>query len=140
MWAVKPGAPTVLIEGKRMVLWPDFPRWRESELEKAARGEGRPKDVKNAMRRKMVADSMLSEIALAEKERTVVLVEVHEQVVGEICDRLRAVLSNLPSNYLVNLERVGIDPIVAQATLELIAEDLTRCLRSSDEDDSSEEV
>jgi hypothetical protein len=35
VWARKPGAPVVTRKGRPFCVWPDFPRWREAELEKS---------------------------------------------------------------------------------------------------------
>lgn len=140
LWAVRPGAPTSSIKGKRLLIWPDFPRWRETELKREARGVGRPEDQKAAQKRKMIADAVLAELMVAEKEGALIALSVHEDVVGEIGARFLSVIQNFPSNYLIDLEKAGVDPAKGQAVLEKIAGDLTGCLRASvddfDDDDS----
>lgn len=138
MWAVRAGAPVASVKGKRLLVWPDFPRWREGEIKKESRVRERPEDERDALRRKMIADAVLAELAVAEKEGVLIALQVHEEVFGEVCDRLRAALTNAPSNYLVDLERAGVDAAVAQRVLEKIADDLTGCLRAvvDDFDDS----
>jgi phage terminase Nu1 subunit (DNA packaging protein) len=91
----------------------------------------RPADLEEARRRKLVAEAVLAEIAVREKEGELVPADVHQDVVGQMAERLRAVCINAPSNYALMLERVGVDPATAQQVLEQIAEDLTRALRGA---------
>lgn len=133
-WAVRPGAPAELKNGKRVLFWPDFPRWREAEIKREARGVGRPEDEAAAQKRKLIADAVLAELAVAEKEGALIALQVHEDVVEELGARLLSVIQNFPSNYLVDLERAGIEPAKGQAVLEKIAADLTGCLRASVDD------
>lgn len=129
-WAVKPRAPVGMAAGRRVLLWPDFPRWREAELTKEARGtKERPADQKAAIQRKLIADTVLAELLVAEKEGTLVAASVVEATVGGMADRVRAVLVNVPSNYSLHLERAGVDPLVGQTVLTKIADDLTEALR-----------
>lgn len=128
-WAVRPGAPVEMAGSRRVLLWPAFPRWRESELRKEGRTDGRPESEKEAIRRKLVADAVMAELNVAQKEGELIAVQVHEAVVGDLCDRLRAVIVNMAGNYLVDLERLGVTPQAGQAVLEKIAADLTGCLR-----------
>lgn len=139
MWAVRPGAPVELVKGKRVLIWPDFPRWREAEIKREARGTDRPKDQEAAQKRKMIADAVLAELAVAEKEGALIATEVHEQVVGEIGARFLGVIQNLSSSYLVDLEEAGVEPTKAQAVLDKIAADLTGCLRASVDDFDSDD-
>lgn len=139
MWMKRPGAPVETTGGKTYCVWPDFPRWREKELEKQVRSESRhedrPTELNEAVLRRAIADAVIAELAAAEKERTQLHVGIHEEVVGTLCDRLRGALVNMPSNYAVDLERAGVAADQAQAILERISEDLTATLRASVEDD-----
>ena len=140
VWMKRPGAPVVSTGGKTYCVWPDFPNWREKELEKQVRSESRqddrPKELSDAIRRRAIAEAVIAELAAAEKERTLLHVGVHEEVVGTFCDRMRGALVNMPSNYAVDLERAGVAADAAQSILERISEDLTATLRATVEDDA----
>lgn len=142
MWMKRPGAPVEVAGKKSYCLWPDFPRWREKELDKQARAESRqedrPTELNDAIRRRAIAEAVIAELAAAEKERTLLHVGVHEEVVGTFCDRMRGALVNMPSNYAVDLERAGVPADQAQAILERISEDLTGTLRAAVEDDAND--
>lgn len=142
IWMKRPGAPVEIVGGKTYCVWPDFPNWREKELEKQVRSESRqedrPTELNEAVLRRAIADAVIAELAAAEKERTQLHVGVHEEVVGTLCDRLRGALVNMPSNYAVELERAGVPADQAQAILERISEDLTATLRASVEEDDGD--
>lgn len=135
LWMKRPGAPVEGVGRDRRCLWPDFPLWREHEIKAQIRSEAkqadRPANLVEAEQRKAVADAVLAELKVGKEEEALIAVVVHEQVVGEMADRLRAVLVNAPSNYLADLERLGVKPKDGQAVLEKIAEDLTLALRAS---------
>lgn len=100
-----------------------------------------PTDEKDARRRKLMAEAILAEIAVREKEGELIPADVHEDVCGQLADRMRAVCINAPSNYSLDLERAGVPAAQAQELLEKIADDLTRALRGVvdqvvDEDES----
>src|SRR5690606_18180724 len=100
------------------------------------RAEGRPtgasaEDIADAKLAKTRGEARLIEIEIAEQEGRLVPVEDVEAVGAEIGDRLRAVLINMPSNYILHLERAGVAPEQGQAVLEEIAEELTRALRGA---------
>lgn len=84
-------------------------------------------------RRKASADARLAEIKVLKEEGRLLPNEVHERVVGEVAERLRAVLINAPSNYAMTLEAAGVDPQVAQDVLEGLTQDLTQALRDEAE-------
>ncbi len=135
MLCKQPGAPTKAKDGKRFLLWPQFPEWYHAKLraEGRERAKEKPKDLAEAMKRQQFAETQLLEMEVAEKEGKLITAEDHEAVTGEMADRLRATLVNLPSNHLLDLERAGVAPEVAQGILERIAEELTRCLRTAAE-------
>lgn len=105
-----------------------------AELERYVAEQLTEEQVKEARDRRTIAESKLIEMDLAEREGKLVTVEDVEAVVGEIGDRLRAVLINLPSNYILHMERAGVAPEQGQAILEEIAEELTRSLRGAAEE------
>jgi hypothetical protein len=140
-WATRPGAPVELLKGRRKLVWPDFPRWRDAELVRQAKAEvkgvARPTDEADAEKRKKIADAVLAELAVAEKEGALISMDVHREVVGEFCDRLRAVLVNAPANHIVDLERAGVDAVTAQRVLEKVSADLTVALRDAADGDDA---
>lgn len=104
-----------------------------------------PTDEADARKRKLVADAILAEIAVREKEGELVPADIVEEVVGQLADRMRAVCINAPSSYALDLERAGITPAAAQEILEKLADDLTRALRgvvdlAVDDDEPDEEA
>ena len=105
-----------------------------AELERYIAEQLTEEQVKEARDLRTINESKLIAMDLAEREGKLVTVEDVEAVVGEIGDRLRAVLINLPSNYVLHLERAGVLPEKGQAVLEEIAEELTRALRGAVEE------
>ena len=91
--------------------------------------------VKEARDRRVIAESKMAELDLAEREGRVVAAEHVDEVVGEIGERVRAVLINMPSTYVVDLEKLGVTPADGEAVLEKIAGDLTAALRGEDEEE-----
>jgi phage terminase Nu1 subunit (DNA packaging protein) len=89
----------------------------------------RPADLEEARRRKLVAEAVLCEMDVRVRDAELIPRDVHERVVEEIGERLRAVCLNTPSNYGLMLERAGVDAAAAQGVLEQLAADLTRALR-----------
>jgi phage terminase Nu1 subunit (DNA packaging protein) len=81
-------------------------------------------------RRREEAETKLAEMDVAEREGELVEVAHVDVVVGELCDRFRAALVNMPGNYSIRLEALGIDAAKAEAELTAIADDLTLLLRA----------
>lgn len=121
---------------KQVFDWYAQRKVRELETELLALRAGEPTkdDVADARRRQTIAESRVVEIELAEREARIVAIEHVEEVVAEIAERIQPVLLNLPSNYTLNLEQLGIPPEKAQPVLEAIAQDLTRALRGTADD------
>jgi phage terminase Nu1 subunit (DNA packaging protein) len=92
-------------------------------------GRRAPDDMAEAELRKAVADALLAEVRAAKEEGSVVPLDLHEQVVGEMGDRAMAVIQNIPSTYAIRLEQLGISPREARAVLEVLQEDLVLALR-----------
>lgn len=141
MWTNRPGVPVERVGKKVYYLWPDFPRWRDAEIARKireeARANDRPGDLVEAEKRQAIANAVLAELKVAEKEGELVSVQILDEQVGGLCDRLMAGVRNIPSNYLVDLERAGVEPAVGQKILEKIAADLTGTLRNVVDDDDS---
>jgi phage terminase Nu1 subunit (DNA packaging protein) len=104
---------------------------REREL---AKREVKPASFEDARARKMEAEAREAELRVSKLLGEVIPTDMHETVVGEIADRLRAVIINIPSNYTLHLERLGIAPAQAEAVLEDLAEELTVALRGVADD------
>lgn len=150
---VKAGMPCEGTGRDRRYPWPEIRNWRDERLRKIEREatERRLKpatadDAAEAKRRQQIDEARMTAIDLAEREAKLVTIEHLDAVVGDIGDRMRAVLINLPSNYLLPLERVGVSPEKGQAVLESIAEDLTKALRGvadeveGDDDSDSDHI
>lgn len=118
---------------KQVVDWFVARKTRELETELLAlKGGGPTKDeVSEARKRQTIAEAGLVELELAEKSERVVLAEDLAAAAGEVGERLQSVILNLPSNYLVHLERLGIEPERAQPVLEELAAELTTALRTA---------
>lgn len=90
-----------------------------------------PDDIVEAERRKAVAEAMLAEMKVAEKEGSVVPLDIHEAAAAALGERVMAVIQNIPSTYTLDLERVGVAPADAQAVLERIGDALVRQFRAA---------
>lgn len=101
---------------------------RERESARANRGLN---DLDLARQRKTLAEAQEAELRVAKILGSVIDADVHEEVVGQVCDRLMPVLQNIPSNYGIRLEQLGVEAAAAESVLESIATDLTSALRST---------
>lgn len=137
------GLPREVNGGRAEYPWPAALRWYVTYREEAAAKRAAPDNADDAKVRKLIAEARLAEITVAEKESTLVPAATLDAVVGELAERLRAVLINIPSQYGLDLERAGVPPAAAQEVLEDIAESLTRALRATPdeilEDDPGED-
>lgn len=88
-----------------------------------------PEGLEEAELRKAVADALLAEIRVAKEEGSLIPLEVHERVVGEMGDRLMGVLTALPDTFAIRLEQLEVAPRDARAVLESVQEELVRALR-----------
>lgn len=124
------GCPVKVKGDRKTYPWPKALQWyigyRESLVEKRVK----PLDFDAARARKMAADAQLSEIEVEKAQRVLVPADTVEQVVGELGDRLRAVIVNVPGNYGLKLEAVGVPAREAEEILTAICEELTTALRS----------
>ena len=130
------GLPTRGADGKITYPLDECIQWYVRYREELAKGTkaATAAEVEQARDARTIAESKLIEMDLAEREGKLVTVEDVEAVVGEIGDRLRAGLINLPSNYILHMERAGVAPEQGQAILEEIAAELTRSLRGAAEE------
>lgn len=132
-----PPCPSDMEGRDRVFITQDVARWLEDRavrkaLEKKEKQE--PQDTKKITERREFAQMRLAEIELEVREGSLIATDVHKEVVGEVCDRLRAVLINLPSNHTLTLERLGVSAQAAQEVLEAMADDLTRATRQVGDD------
>jgi hypothetical protein len=98
--------------GRYEYKWPDFPRWRESELVIA----GRSQEEAESRRRKLAAEAEMAEMELAQMRGDVVTVADSVRETNMTLDRLRAKLVNLPGKWAPTM--VGCRTI-ADATAKL---------------------
>lgn len=120
---------------------------RERQAARAGRGLN---DLDLARQRKTVAEAQTEELRVAKLMGTLIDATIHEKVIGDICDRLLAILQNAPSNYGLRLERAGVPIDKGEAVLEAIATEMTAELRNvadildaqaeRDEEDDSQET
>lgn len=111
--------------------------WKEQQaVNRAVAAVSRqdPENIDEAKRRKLTAEALLAEIDVQERQGQLLPVDIVETVLGETCDRLRAVAINVPSNYGVRLEHLGVSSKDAQEALEAIADDMIQALRSVGDD------
>lgn len=101
VWAKRPGAPVALRKGRPFCLWPDFPKWREAELDRVAREEARPREMSQteAERRYESARAQKLEIEVARLEGQLVAAEDVEKAWGGMVHDLRAQLLTLPQRW-----------------------------------------
>lgn len=140
-----PPCPSIL-EGRErffdsvaVLAWHDARTMAKARAEwEAEMGADVAYDLDRERARKTAAEALMAEIELAQKRGAVIPAEVHGKVVGELCDRLRAVCINVPSNYAIDLEREGVDPAAAEAVLRNVSDALTRALRGTADEDGTE--
>lgn len=109
------------------------------------REQERPKNedqLKDLRERKLRAEVRAAEIGVEEAEGRLIPLDVHEQRIGAICDRLRALLMTIPSKYLSRIQ-VTRTELEAQAVGEQIRDETLRALQGTaddvDEDDAADE-
>lgn len=105
------------------------------------REQEKPKgeDQLQALRqRKLLAEVRAAEIEVAEAEGRLIPLDVHEQRVGAICDRLRALLMTIPSKYLSRIQ-VTRTELEAQAVGEQIRDETLRALQGTADEIEDEE-
>jgi phage terminase Nu1 subunit (DNA packaging protein) len=100
----------------------------------AERDRTTPSNITELRARRDLAQTRLLEIDLALREGELISMEAHQQVAEDACNRMRAVLINIPSTHTLALERAGVSAAAAQKVLEEIAEDITTALRGTAEE------
>lgn len=116
---------------RQCVHW--YVRFKSAEAVKRSK-PATPSNVEEMRRRRDEAEMKMAEMDVAEREGRLVSVDQVDKVVGEVCDRLRAAIVNMPGNYGLRLEELGVEAGKAEATLTAIAEDLTQVLRGTADD------
>lgn len=137
-----PPCPSDTEKRVRVFATQDVAKWHQERAVRdalARKAKAEPVNMEDLRSRRELAQTRLAEIELAVKEGALISTDVHKDVVGEVCDRLRAVLINLPSNHALALEKLGVPAKEAQVVLEEIAEALTRSTRSVGDDIEAED-
>lgn len=94
--------------------------------------------LKELRHRKLLAEVRAAEIGVAEAEGRLIPLDAHEQRIGAICDRLRALLMTIPSKYLSRIQ-VTRTELEAQAVGEQIRDETLRALQGTADDVEDEE-
>ncbi|NUO63467.1 MAG: hypothetical protein HOQ34_07850 [Gemmatimonadaceae bacterium] len=124
------GCPVRVKGDRKTYPWPKALHWYIAYKVERAEAAAKPLDFEAARARKMEADANLAEIEVAKAQAALVPTETVDSIVGELGDRLRAVIVNIPGNYGLKLEELGVDPKAAEAVLTTISEEITRALRA----------
>lgn len=125
--------------------WPEAREWYNDHIRALERKKEPEDDLKKLRLRKMQAEVAAAELSNAEAEGRVVPFEIHEQRVGAVFDRLRAIIMTIPSKYLGAMQRAR-TPLEASTVGEQIRDDLLRAFRGTAEeldeelDDDAEET
>lgn len=129
-----PPVPSTLEKKVRIFESSAVARWHSERAARNAiadRDRATPSNITELRARRDLAQTRLLEIDLALRESELIPMEVHKDTVVEICNRLRAVLINIPSAHALTLERAGMPAADAQKVLEDMAESLTTALRGT---------
>lgn len=110
------------------VRW--YVRFKQEEAVKRAKPVSKENDDE-IRKRTRVVELLLLEVEYAEREKQLLPADTVDQVVGEVCDRLRAVITNLRATHAMRLEEAGVDPAVADSVLGEIEEELMIALRGT---------
>lgn len=113
---------------RRCVQW--YVRFKSLEAVKRAKPASTA-GHEERRRRREEAEMKMAEMDLAEREGRLVSIDHVDQVVGEVCERLMPIVVNMPGNYGLRLEELGVDPAKAEAILTAIADELTAALRTA---------
>ena len=130
-WASRPGAPIEMVAGKRLLVWPDFPRWRDEQLREGAKRELRPSSLEGHRQRREGADADLRELELAERRGQLMRVELHVKTLADAYGRVRAKLVNLPQLVAMRITGKTVSERAEQAR-GLVAEVLEELADGSD--------
>lgn len=132
---VKEGMPTVK-RGKYNLI--ACVQWYIRYWQQRAEAKGSPDDtdsLANAKLRQARADARLSEIELAQAEGRLLPLDEYEKELGGVCERIRGVLSTIPSKYMGRIQLARSD-LEAQAVGESIRDETLAALQSTGRDDA----
>lgn len=142
-WVRRPGAPVVTRRGVAHCLWPEFPRWREQELARQVRDEGKSADLAVEQARKMKADADLAELKRDQMRGDLVPAGEVEQRQERLCAYVRARVLSVRGKWAPKVLGLG-TMAEATAVLDALASDVLAALREQadelDDDDPNEEV
>jgi hypothetical protein len=147
IWSGKAGAP-VRRQGVRVyVRWPEFARWRESELQKGAKKESEAGSAASRMleanARAAEVNLARAEIELAKAQGAVIDIRDSEELIGKLLDRLMAMLRALPMRFpelgahAQNALEVEVEQMIVQLSAfdeDLVESDETEVVEESDEE------
>lgn len=121
-WADKAPSDAVRLEnGRRWLIWPQFPVWYRQRLQQNAE----PADFEKARARKMAADAELAELELARMRGEQVAVETYRAEVSGIATKIRAQLLAAPGRYSARIVGTSTLP-EAQRHLDAIMRDVLK--------------
>lgn len=129
----KPACPSRKVSGRRVFDSVAVAEWHRERLTRQIK-KAEPANLDTLRAEKVQEEIRLLRIEAAKLEGALLPEEVVDRVVGELADRMRAILVNVPGSHSLTLERAGVAATVAQQVLEQIAEELTTALRSTVED------
>jgi len=123
---VRQGAPVRDGSRGREFCWPDFPRWRDKELERKVRESSRPKSLDEARQRKEAAEAEMAELELEQMRGRLATKEAVQSAWGTMVARFKARVVNLPAKaapFLVALPtQVEVQTRLEGFVAELVAE------------------
>lgn len=108
------------------------PWYLEREREQA-RGSKGLNDLDLARQRKTIAEARKAEMEAEALEGRLVPLAVHEKRFGDACERLRAVLVQVPSRFMARIQQARGD-VEAQAVGEAIRDETLRSLLETADD------
>jgi len=103
------------------------------------RDRATPANVTEIRLRYDEARTKLTEIELAVREAKLVPLQTLKDDIAEVCNRLRAALINIPSNFGPQLEQCGMSATDAERLLIDLADSITADLRGTADDMEAEE-
>jgi phage terminase Nu1 subunit (DNA packaging protein) len=106
-------------------------QWYVDRERSAARATKGLNDLDRARLRKTDAEAHKAELEAKQLSGDLIPMTDHEEIVGEVCDRLRATIVNIPGNFGTHLEEAGVSAADAEAVLERVAEELITALRGT---------
>ena len=124
---IRSGAPVRDGKRGREFCWPDFPRWKDREIERKAKESSRPKTMDEARQRREAAEAEIAELDLEERRGTIALKSVVQAAVSADYARVRARLLSLPAKaapFCVGLKtqteaQMRLEPLMDEVIREL---------------------